>query len=190
MVPIRLTTLTKTGLHRRGPAYPLQTPYDTSLSLRRPRTYDFHQTSHRWPRSVGFPLREPWYHTARPLSLRCRVPFVRAPGLDFHLLSVGHAVRTHEKVQRAVLFRSGSLARFDRAPEWSFDHSAASRNILGDLSTEWSFDHSAASHRANAASGRAGPSTIPLRHRRASQQDDAEEWWSSDHSSASSKDLR
>ena len=95
MVPIRLTTLTKTGLHRRGPAYPLQTPYDTSLSLRRPRTYDFHQTSHRWPRSVGFPLREPWYHTARPLSLRCRVPFVRAPGLDFHLLSVGHAVRTH-----------------------------------------------------------------------------------------------
>ena len=117
MVPIRLTTLTKTGLHRRGPAYPLQTPYDTSLSLRRPRTYDFHQTSHRWPRSVGFPLREPWYHTARPLSLRCRVPFVRAPGLDFHLLSVGHAVRTH---------RRGYLALRARAPT-SMSHGATTR---------------------------------------------------------------
>jgi hypothetical protein len=32
--------------------------------------------------------------TLRPLSLRCRVPSVRAPGLDLHLLVVCHAERT------------------------------------------------------------------------------------------------
>ena len=47
------------------------------------------------------------------------------------------------------------LARLARAAEWSCDHSAASRNIRGYLSTaaqgkrsqrtRWSFDHSAAS---------------------------------------------
>jgi hypothetical protein len=53
------------------------------------------------------------------------------------------------------------MAKFDRAPERSSDHSSASRNILGDLSTgaqvkrsqrtRWSFDHSSASSAGVAA---------------------------------------
>lgn len=43
-------------------------------------TYDFHQTSPRGPHDVGFPSREPWLSRAKPLSHRCRVPSIRAPG--------------------------------------------------------------------------------------------------------------
>lgn len=44
--------------------------------------------------AFGIPPLEHRYPGARPLPLRCWVPHVRVPGLDFHLLSVGHAGRT------------------------------------------------------------------------------------------------
>lgn len=59
-------------------------------------TYDFHQTPPHGPRAVRptrARTRRAWLSRSTPLSLRCRVPSVRAPGLDFHLLSVDHAVR-------------------------------------------------------------------------------------------------
>jgi hypothetical protein len=53
------------------------------LCSKRSRTYDFHQTSPRGP-SVAWPWAMPaertWCSRSTPLSLRCRVPSVRAPG--------------------------------------------------------------------------------------------------------------
>jgi hypothetical protein len=46
------------------------------------------------PAAFGIPLRRLQCSGARPLPRRCWVPHVRAPGLDFHLLSVDHASRT------------------------------------------------------------------------------------------------
>ena len=60
----------------------------TALRFRskRSRTYGFHQT----PPSRGIRVRA----GPAPLPHRCRVPSIRAPGLDLHLLSVDHADRT------------------------------------------------------------------------------------------------
>jgi hypothetical protein len=46
------------------------------------------------PTAFGVPPQERRCSGATPLSPRWRVPHVRAPGLDFHLLSVDHASRT------------------------------------------------------------------------------------------------
>ena len=56
-------------------------------------TYDFHQTSPHGP-TGAVPSVRAWSARSMLLSLRCRVPSVRAPGLDFHLLSERHARRT------------------------------------------------------------------------------------------------
>ena len=67
----------------------------TALHFRSKRqtTYDFHQTSPHGP-SWATPQLETWFSRSMLLSLRCRIPSVRAPGLDFHFLSDRHAWRT------------------------------------------------------------------------------------------------
>ena len=48
---------------------------------------------------------------AKPLSPWCWVPHVRAPGLDFHLLSVGHASRTLRSPRSARLAAERTMLR-------------------------------------------------------------------------------
>jgi len=66
------------------------------------------------PPLAGSPRTSPpartWCSRSTPLSLRCRVPSVRAPGLDLHLLSVDHAVR-NPKVAPATLLVPPSVGR-------------------------------------------------------------------------------
>jgi len=52
-----------------------------------------------------------WCSSSTPLSLRCRVPSIWAPGLDFHLLSVGHAKRTPGRNPGLSSFRRAAWAR-------------------------------------------------------------------------------
>ena len=76
----------------------------TALRFRskRPCTYDFHQTPPRGQfgvRANSHHLRSgPGAPGQRPCHSRCWVPSVRAPGLDSHLLSVGHADRTQSVI--------------------------------------------------------------------------------------------
>jgi hypothetical protein len=79
---------------------------------RRSCTYDFQPDVpsrvllHDWLIRPGAP-------SSRPCHSRCWVPSVRAPGLDFHLLSVGHADRTEfprlRGNSRAYVCRPGEL---------------------------------------------------------------------------------
>ncbi len=79
------------------------------------RTYDFQQTPPRRRTGVT-PPDQARFSGPAPLSLRCRVPFVRAPDMDFHLPSVGHAVRTREASLRSSSLRSVTSSKIATPP--------------------------------------------------------------------------